>query len=121
MEQIIWILNYAATYPEAKIQYHASVMCLHIHSDVSYLSAPKARSRASSFFILSDDATKVLHADARLNGAIHINYKIIKRVMGSAAETEIGAGYLNDQDGAPPTTQPPYRWTTPQQEVLPMG
>ena len=99
--KIIWILNYAATYPEAEIQYHASDMCLHIHSDASYLSAPKARSRASGFFFLSDNPSNIPPADARLNGAIHINTKIIKRVMGSAAEAEIGAGYLYGQDGVP--------------------
>jgi hypothetical protein len=73
-------------------------MCLHVHSDASYLSAPKARSRASSFFILSNHPSKVDHSNATLNGAIHVNSKIIKNVMGSAAEAEIGASYMNGQD-----------------------
>ena len=98
-DTMIWLLNYAATYPEAEILYVASDMCLHIHSDASYLSAPKARSRASGFFFLSDHPDKITPADAKINGAIHINSKIIKRVMGSVAEAEIGAGYLNGQDG----------------------
>ena len=94
-DKIIWILNYAATYPDAELQYHASDMCLYIHSDASYLSASMARSRASCFFFLSDHPKLVTPAEAKLNGAIHINSKIIKRVMGSAAEAEIGAGYIN--------------------------
>ena len=76
-------------------------MCLHIHSDASYLSAPRARSRASGFFFLSDHPDKITPADAKINGAIHIISKIIKRVVGSVAEAEIGAGYLNGQDGVP--------------------
>ena len=99
--KITWILNYAATHPSAEIKYHASDMCLHIHSDASYLSAPKARSRASGFFFLSDHTSKLPPADASINGAIHITSKIIKRVMGSAAEAEIGAAYLNGQEGIP--------------------
>ena len=36
-----------------------------------------------------------------LNGPIHTICKIIDVVVGSAAEAEIGAGYLNGQDAVP--------------------
>ena len=36
----LWLLNYAATHPNAKIHYTASNMILHIHSDASYFSKP---------------------------------------------------------------------------------
>ena len=36
----IWLLNYAATHPNAKIRYIASDMIIHRHSDASYLSEP---------------------------------------------------------------------------------
>ena len=85
-DKIIWILNYAATYPDAVIQFHASDMCFHVHSDASYISAPKARSRASGFFFFSDHPFKVKPEYAQVNGTIHIKSKIIKNVMGSAAE-----------------------------------
>ena len=49
-DKIVWILNYAATHPDAEIQYYASDMCLHAHSDALYFSAPRARSRANEFF-----------------------------------------------------------------------
>jgi hypothetical protein len=39
-------LNYIWTHPDAKIRYRASDMILNVHSDASYLSAPKAQSRA---------------------------------------------------------------------------
>ena len=36
----LWLLNYTATDPNAKIRYTASDMILYIHSDASYLSEP---------------------------------------------------------------------------------
>ena len=34
----LWLLNYSATHPNAKIRYTTSNMILYIHSDASYLS-----------------------------------------------------------------------------------
>ncbi len=45
-------LDYMWTHPDAKIRYRASDMILNVHSDASYLSAPKARSRAGGYFFL---------------------------------------------------------------------
>jgi hypothetical protein len=39
------LLDYLATHPDANIRFQASDMILHIHSDASYLSVSKARSR----------------------------------------------------------------------------
>jgi hypothetical protein len=44
------LFNYAASHPNATIQYYASGMVLHIHSDASYLSEPKSSSRAGGHF-----------------------------------------------------------------------
>ena len=102
LDKVMWLLNYVATHPDAKITYVASDMCLHAHSDASYLSAPKARSRAGGHFFLS---TRQKQGDnpalVPINGPIHIISKIIKFVMGSAAEAEIGAGYMTAQDSIP--------------------
>jgi hypothetical protein len=46
-------LRYASSYPNAAIVYHASSMKLIIHSDASYLSETKARSRAGGFLFLA--------------------------------------------------------------------
>ena len=46
-------LDYAATHPDARIRFIASNMQLWIHSDASYLSEPKTRSRAGGYFFLS--------------------------------------------------------------------
>ena len=94
------LLNYAATHPDAVIQFKASDMVLHIHSDASYLSEPKARSRAGGFFYLSDNID-VQQPDApqpKLNGAVHILSTILNNVMASATEAEVGALFHNAQD-----------------------
>eukprot|EP00957_Ditylum_brightwellii_P163289 12433499-Ditylum_brightwellii.AAC.1 len=46
VKAIVKLLNYAASHPDAVVCCHASGMVLHIHSDVSYMSEPKAHSRA---------------------------------------------------------------------------
>jgi hypothetical protein len=45
-------LNYMWAHPNAKIRYRASDMILYVHSDASYLSAPKACSHAGGNFFL---------------------------------------------------------------------
>ncbi len=83
-------LDYTATHQDAIITYHASVMVLVVHSEASYLSEPKARSRAGGHFFLSSDVTDPLDNAAVLNLA-----QLIKAVMSSAAEAELGALYIN--------------------------
>ena len=39
-------LDYAATHPDAKVTYHKSNMHLWFHTDATYLTEPKSRSRA---------------------------------------------------------------------------
>ncbi|MGL5937077.1 MAG: Ty1/Copia family ribonuclease HI, partial [Cetobacterium sp.] len=73
-------------------------MILYIHSDASYLSEPKARSRVGGFFYLGNknEPTNNSHP----NGAVHIESRIMKNVMSSAAEAETGALFHNGQEGA---------------------
>jgi hypothetical protein len=51
---IVKILNYAATHPNAELEYIASDMALWIDSDSSYLSESKARSTCAGKFFLSN-------------------------------------------------------------------
>ena len=79
-------------------------MVLYIHSDASYLSESRARSRAAGHFFLSSqplDPTKPPVNIPVLNGPIHTLCQIIDVVVGSAAESEIGSGYLNGQAAVP--------------------
>ena len=84
------LLNYAHTHPVATIRYRASDMVLHTHSDASYLSAPNSRSRAGGFLFLGSK-----QAPSPLNGPLHCEVKIIRNVMASSAESEIGALFIN--------------------------
>ena len=84
------------THPDAIIRYHASAIILNVHSDASYLSAPKARSRAGGCFFLGSlprDGDPI-----KLNGAIHVTCTILKLVAASAAEAKMGALVLNAQE-----------------------
>jgi hypothetical protein len=95
-DKVIKLLNYCNTHPETKIGYHASDMVLHIHSDYSYLSENRAKSRAGGFFYMGS-STK---PDKRFtDGAILIISKVFKHVMSSAAEAEIGAVFINAKEG----------------------
>ena len=109
------LLDYAPTHPEAKIRYRASEMILQIHTDASYLSEPKARSRAAGHYFLGwlpHDNQPI-----RLNGAIHTLCTVLKFVASSAAEAELGALFFKHKtrksiktylggDGTPTTTHP---------------
>ena len=80
-------------HPNAKIRYYASDMVLNVHSDASYLTVPKARSRAGGHFFLG--SLPKGGCPIRLNGAVLKNCTILKCVAASAAEAELGALFLN--------------------------
>ena len=92
------ILDYCHTHPSATIRYRASDMILKIHSDASYLSEPKARSRAGGHFYMGD---KPSNQPERGNGPLLNKSTIMRNVMSSAAEAECGALYDNTKEGVP--------------------
>ena len=98
MEDVIHLLNYAATHPDVSIQYHASCMVLDV--DSAYLSVRKARSRVGGFRYLSSVLTNVKKPPVMtqpLNGPLHAVYTTIENVMASASEAEMGALFINGQ------------------------
>ena len=86
----------------ALVRYKASAMCLHVHSDASYLSEADSRSRAGGYFFLSDTPPQQPPAPTAapppINGAVHVHSSIIRAVMSSAAEAEIGALFFNAKE-----------------------
>jgi hypothetical protein len=95
-DKVIKLLNYCNTRPETKNWYLASDRIFHIHSDASYLSENEAKSRAGGFFYMGNTSQN----DKKLtNGAIFIISKVLKNVMSSAAEEEIGAVFINAKEG----------------------
>jgi hypothetical protein len=91
------LLDYLATHPDATIRYHASDIILHIHSDASYLSVSNVRSRLGGLFFCGDKSPQ----QDKLNGSILNVASVIKNVVASAAESEVGACFHNAQSGAP--------------------
>ena len=103
-DETLWFLNYVATHLDATISYSTSYIILHVHSDASYLSKPKSGSRTGSHYFLSSrstDSSKPLTSPPHPNGLLYTVSKIMRNVMGSAAEAEIGATYLNGQESVP--------------------
>jgi hypothetical protein len=90
MTNIKLFLDYVASNQDAIITYCASDMVLVVHSNASYLSKPKARSHAGGYFFMSSNI-----AGPADNGAVLNIAQIIKAVMSSAAEAELGALYIN--------------------------
>jgi hypothetical protein len=91
------MLDYLATHPNATIRYHASDMVLHIHGDASYLSVSNARSRLGGLFFLGVKSPE----QETLNGSILNVDAVIKNVVASASESEVGACFDNAQSSAP--------------------
>ena len=90
------ILDHVATYPNNGINYLASDMILAAHSDAGFNNESKARSRAGSQIFLSEIDPK-----PEWNGAILTIAQIIKFVMSSAAEAELGALYITAKEMVP--------------------
>ena len=97
MEKAKQLLDYLATYPDATIRFRASDMIMNVHSDASYLSESNARSRACGHFFMGwtpQDGDPI-----KLNGAFFTLCAILRFVVASAAEAELGALFLNCKEG----------------------
>ena len=93
LNNVVHLLNYAATYPDAKVRFHKSEMTSHVHSDGSCFSITKVKNRDAGFFFLADNDHKP--SDSKPNGAVHVQITILKRIISSAAETEIAVTFDN--------------------------
>eukprot|EP00804_Cyclotella_cryptica_P026023 CCRYP_018186-RA/>CCRYP_018186-RA protein AED:0.33 eAED:0.32 QI:0/0/0/1/0/0/4/0/305 len=91
-------IDYLASQDDAVLTYNASKMILGVHSNASYLSQPNARGRAGGHSFLSTNASVPPN-----NGAILNIAHIIKHVMASATEAELGALYITARRQQPAT------------------
>eukprot|EP00957_Ditylum_brightwellii_P060963 4628140-Ditylum_brightwellii.AAC.1 len=71
-------------------------MILTLHSDASYLSEKKARSRTARDFYLSNKDDKEFN-----NGTILTLSTIIRHVVASASEVELAALFYNAREAVP--------------------
>ena len=68
-------------------------LVLAAHNDAGYHNEPGARSRAGGYFYLSNSAEVPPN-----NGSIHNMAQIIKDVMSSATESELGGLFVNARE-----------------------
>ena len=102
-----WLMDYFASKTLAIIRYTASSMVLYIHSNASFLSISRARSRAAGHFFLSDNPTDPNTPPIEIppfNSPVYTSCKILDTVVGSVAEAEIGATYHDAQEACPIVT-----------------
>jgi hypothetical protein len=85
MDAVRHLLDYCSTKPDADIRYYASDMQLKIHSDASYLSKPRAKSRIGGYFFLGN--SKHAQCPSLYNGPLLCQSTVLKHVVSSVAET----------------------------------
>ena len=90
MKKCKQLLDYADSQEEAILTYKKNDMVLAIHSDAYYLSESKTRSRAVGHWFMAGN--EEIPAN---NGVVMNVLQIIKAVMSSAAEAELGALFIN--------------------------
>jgi hypothetical protein len=73
-------------------------MVLHIHSDASYLSEPKARSRICGYFSLSSVTNSTNHIHIH-NGPILAISTVFKNLLSSVMEAEVAGKFVNAREG----------------------
>ena len=91
------LLDYLHAYPNARIRFYASDMVLYIDSDAAYLIAEKAKSRIAGCFYCSNENPLRTKLNPPLNGPIHIECKLLRHVVTSAAEVETAGLFTNCQ------------------------
>ena len=100
-QEVERFLEYAATWSNASIVYHASDMVLHKQSDSSYLSEVNGRSRVGGFSYLGNRPEKYENgvAPSPINGAVAVRSSIIDVVVSSDTEAEYAGYFINAKDG----------------------
>jgi hypothetical protein len=91
------LLDYCSTHPESPIRYFASDMQLRIHSDASYLSEPKTKSRIGGYFYLGNKSDYFMKPLS--NGPLLCHTTVLKHVVSSVTEAEFGALFVNAKEG----------------------
>jgi hypothetical protein len=97
IKAVAHLLDYCSTHPEDTIRYYASDMQLKIHSDASYLSEPKDKSRIGGFFYLGGKYNARMKPLS--NGPLLCHTTVLKHVVSSVAEAEFGVLFVNAKEG----------------------
>jgi hypothetical protein len=90
------LLDYCANRHDTEVRFHSSDMVLQVSSDASYVSEPAARSRGGHFYLANNDGRQ-----QQINGQTLCVSSIIKHVMSSTTEAEVGSIFSNAKEAAP--------------------
>ena len=98
-----WLMDYAWTYPNAKIRYYACDMILYCDTDSAYLVMPGAKSRIAGHHYLGNHPPPppALPNPVSTNGPILTVCKRLRNVVSSAAEAETGGTFENSKIAIP--------------------
>ena len=91
-EAINQLLDYNATYPADGILYRSNDMVLCVHSDAGFHNERKGRSRAGDHIFLSENDPM-----PQWNGPVLTLDQLIKFVMSSTSEAELGVLFITAQ------------------------
>jgi hypothetical protein len=97
LEKCTQLVYYLAHNADTKVRFHACDMIMNIHSDASYLSEAKAHSHSCRHFFMG--WLPKYSKPIKLNGAFHVSATILRFVVASVAEVELGALHHNCQTG----------------------
>ena len=95
------LINYTATHSEAITRYHTKGIVLHIHSDSSFLSYPKTKSREGGYHYLSTkpaDLNKAPLKQPSLNGTAHLKYTTALNIRAITMEVKLVALVVNQSE-----------------------
>jgi hypothetical protein len=97
IKAVAHLLDYCSTHPESTIRYFASDMQLKIHSNASYLSEPKSKSRIGGYFYVGNKTNSRMKPLS--NGQLLCHTAVLKHVVSSVADAEFGALFVNAKEG----------------------
>jgi hypothetical protein len=97
MSGVDHLLDSCSKHPDANIRYYTSDMQLKIHSDASYLSEPKAKSRIGGYFYLGNAQNSPL--PPLTYGPLLCHYTVLKHWVSSMADAEFGSVCVNTKIG----------------------
>jgi hypothetical protein len=96
-EKAIQLLDYLVTHPSAKGRFHTQSIILNIHSNASYLSEPRAKSKLAGYFFSGNTPRK--DENIQMNSNIFISCDSLRIVACSAAEAELDTLFLTIKEG----------------------
>ena len=100
LKQIQHLMDYANTYKNVHLRYHASDMQLHVDTDAAFLVLPKARSRIAGYFRLLHHKNSP-YTHYKNNGPLLVECKTLRSVVTSAAEAETHGVFHNAKVAIP--------------------